>query len=757
MSESFAQVIETVENCDMDSFLAARTKSLASEPTGLGLHDTIVTEKFYERKGLLSTVLGNIPTQIYHHSVLGLHIDAPYICSHVHSLLCTQEPAPITYRGEYRIGKVVVCIYNPISRVDLRVIIQVPGSTSFQAVHVDSLEVSEPTDQQWKEASIASFCRKSMPHDVYSAELLYYGYKYEAQLVKLIKDNIQDLVKIGQWKKEDQVVDCNHPVFTYLYRYFSNSFRISAALEVFYSISKTYPAANVYIFKLYQSINRPKEAFKFLLDNMLDIGDEYIYLKAFVGSALLDHHGALLNQQYRLKKERAQKEEEEGQKEEEVGQKDGAEVTQKEEEENLQQQEEEGQKEEEVGQKDGAEVTQKAEEEGQKDDSLEISDCFEKAFAIAQSLFSNNFHRNSLFITLFLSKTLCLIGKPEKALVLLNNVKLDQLELGLFDDFSPFYSNLIEINVDDVNLTSPSSISSPIKLYSDLIGEIKLHRESESVMSFELKSHQRAIFDNLIKLIHSLGLVGFKSLLESVFTGFDLDLIEVSQSETPKTDEEKLFDYSQFDLDFEHDLPISPSKMLKYVISTVLHDIKIYNDWRVEECGRREAYDHTISERAQNSDGIGSGQLNSKDLGALTLDQNSLDLWLERANVSLRLSYFNEAVFGYRTCTGLAFSLYSWLQLARVFAHTLHLKETLICLNVAIKKYFRINEDTSPADVVDLVGSMPFELKRPFLKLVSSVGLQAVRDAMFEISDLSPFFSDLAHEIVRYKCIGFDC
>ncbi|KAL0212061.1 hypothetical protein RCL1_005687 [Eukaryota sp. TZLM3-RCL] len=797
MSDSYKNVIETIEECDLDTFLATRTKQLASS-AHLGTHDIIVMEKQYIRKGLLSLVANNSPSKVYHHNVVGLEIDPAFLCSYVHSLLKTQDLAPITYRGEYKTTKIVCCTYDAISRCDLRVSINIPGSTSISSIHVDSFETSSPSEEQWNQASHCSFCRFSLPIPVPNSVVLSYDYKYENNIIAQIKKEFARLLRIGLWKNQDSLIDSNHPVFILLSTYFSTSFKLRAGIDFFSSLCLSFPCSSVYWCQLLQRVGRINEGILFvrkLVKEARDEGLELPYFYAYFAN-LLQEISIDLNTK--------------------------------------------------INSNDGSDEVESL--------KSQRKSILEESFSIAHVAFSLH---SCLFTALSLAQ--CLVSQElyGQAVVVLNNVGVisenDVLLFGFNDSISSQLENLSGNN--ESNYTQPSSVSPSIKILIDWAQELEnlIDSPSDSINGFK-----RIVYDFFIKLIHHLGYVDFKNLIAGLFPALipesnddevleeeEEDLIieenvdaegvvsrDESQEEEAQVAElgeqeivtetvvqeekEEVKDEAKEEecteervesaqdetveevksskddenneqdtlitpdsppqtpslptgspsvlnelLEYYSIIPTSnsqPSQLLHLILYSVFHDISVYNEWRVEESKRKEEFERSVSRsQTPNSEGVGSfSVLSTRDLQSIIPDTSSFYLWLKRAIVSRRLLYFNESVYAFRTSTGISYSLLGWTSLGEIFSQTALAKECLICLNVVIKKYFRVDHDWTAAQIVDLVGKISPAIKKPFFRIISHFGLQHVRDEMLTISDLSPVFDYLCHECVRFKTFGFD-
>ncbi|KAL0242400.1 hypothetical protein GEMRC1_004963 [Eukaryota sp. GEM-RC1] len=731
MASSFSGIIETIENCDLDTFLSNRTKALAAH-THLGAHDVIVVQKTYVRSGLLHGILGDSPSSVYWHTCIGLEIDPSFICSHIHSLLKSQEPAPITYRGEYKINKVVMATYDPISRSDLRVAVQVPGSTALSAVQVDSLESSDPTDEQWRNAALASFCRYSLPLNLPSTHVLYYNYKYEANIINDLKSSMRTLQKIGIWRN-NKIIDSNHPVLISLFTYFSTSSKYKTGSDLFYHVSFECPAALIFWLKFQVMVDKFVEGLSFTRNAIQNIGEDgpaLPYLWASFANVLFDYYQGLVS----------------------AGKRDNS-----------------------------SEVKEKSSEV--------LKECLQWA--------NDGFvHSQSLYCTLALAQPLAALGKFSTSLTLLNQSdEVSSVDNLLFMNDAPFSQLVLYKSDDESSFTSPATLLPFLSIALDWVEEVESQTED---VSDSLDGFKKSVYDFFIKVVHLIGYPAFEMTVSTVFPDFVKQTEQESPAEEEEKEEEKATDEGEEekemkeededvgeDAETEGETPISrhkllsdddvceiisklhiedstevsrPSDLLSLVLHSIFFDIKIYNDWRLEEGQRKHDLDRSSSRRNSTSDSVGSlSSVSSKNALSLLPDTVSFNLWMKRGVVSTRLLYFNEAVYAFRTATGLCFSLKAWVSLADIFARTGMLKETLICLNVVVKKYFRIMDDYSASDIVQMVGCIPNSVKRPFYRCVARVGLQEVFDEMLTISDLSPLLDIFVMNLFEIRLLILIC
>ena len=109
---------------------------------GLGPPDLCVLEK--HKKGWFAE-----DTQGYYHWVIGVEpVNAAAICFYFNSLLKHQESAR-WFLAHCTVKKGIFCCWNPFSRLDCRVEMDIPGSVHEYAINIEGDRV-EMTDQLWK-------------------------------------------------------------------------------------------------------------------------------------------------------------------------------------------------------------------------------------------------------------------------------------------------------------------------------------------------------------------------------------------------------------------------------------------------------------------------------------------------------------------------------------------------------------------------------------------------------------------------------
>eukprot|EP00658_Telonema_sp_P-2_P028705 TRINITY_DN21950_c0_g1_i2.p1 TRINITY_DN21950_c0_g1~~TRINITY_DN21950_c0_g1_i2.p1 ORF type:complete len:918 (+),score=221.19 TRINITY_DN21950_c0_g1_i2:97-2850(+) len=141
--------------------LDARTAEHRSY-SGLGPPDMCFLEKLFRRS--LPMVGSTDTTQAgYYHWVAGVDCSsAAGVAGYFGELIRLQEDETFVLGGQWVITHGTFAIWCPISRVDLRVDLSVPGGIESYAVGPEG-ERFEPTEALWQEAHVASLLRRLSP------------------------------------------------------------------------------------------------------------------------------------------------------------------------------------------------------------------------------------------------------------------------------------------------------------------------------------------------------------------------------------------------------------------------------------------------------------------------------------------------------------------------------------------------------------------------------------------------------------------
>jgi len=168
---------------------------------------------------------------------------------------------------------------------------------------------------------------------------------------------------------------------------------------------------------------------------------------------------------------------------------------------------------------------------------------------------------------------------------------------------------------------------------------------------------------------------------------------------------------------------------LDTVFHAVYEDLKAYYAWLSEE----EKFANMNPESMTEED--------------IEDQEVSFDEWMHRGAIARRLQNLSEAERALRAAAAMSNSAIAWDQLMQMYAEEGCLKETLVAAHEFIDCYDIYGASPVPP--------APVQVRRAIFLLVSTHGLQKVRDAQDSIGVAHPVINDLFHFIVRSRVHGF--